>query len=38
MKVKFPDYNHCIANLANSVLQEFGIREEGRRGLEAIEP
>lgn len=33
MKIKLPDYSNCIANLANSILSEFGIKEEGRVGL-----
>ena len=36
MKQQFPDYTNCIANLANSILQEFGV-EEGRQGLKALE-
>ena len=38
MKQKFPDYENCIANLANSILEEFGIKEEGRRGLRTLIP
>ncbi len=32
MKLQFPDYTNCIANLANSILEEFGIGE-GRQRL-----
>lgn len=38
MKQKYPEYKNCIANLANSILEEFGIREEGRCGLKLLEP
>ena len=38
MKQKLPDYNNCIANLANSILEEFGIKEENRQGLKILEP
>lgn len=31
--VILPDYTDCIANPANSILEKFGIREEGRLGL-----
>lgn len=37
MKRQLPDYTNCIANLANSILKEFGI-DEGRRGLKLLEP
>lgn len=37
MKQKFPDYTNCIANLANSILEEFGIKEEGRQKLKILE-
>lgn len=38
MKQKFPDYENCIANLPNSILAEFGVKEEGRQGLKALTP
>ncbi len=38
MKQKYPEYTNCIANLANSVLEEFGIKEEGRCSLKLLEP
>lgn len=38
MKQKFPEYTNCIANLANSILEEFGIKEEGRQNLKALDP
>lgn len=31
MKLKFPDYSNCIANLPNSILGEFGIMEGGEK-------
>lgn len=37
MKQQFPDYTNCIANLANSILEEFGINE-GRQKLNILEP
>lgn len=37
MKQQFPDYTNCIANLANSLLEEFGI-SEGRQKLKVLEP
>lgn len=36
MKQQFPDYTNCIANLANSILREFGI-DEGRQSLKALD-
>lgn len=36
MKQQFPDYNNCIANLANSVLKKFGI-DEGRKTLHLLD-
>lgn len=36
MKQQFPDYENGIANLANSILEEFGI-DEGRHKLKALE-
>lgn len=38
MKLKFPDYTNCIANLANSILEEFGIKEKGRQRLKMLAP
>lgn len=38
MKIKLPDYSNCIANLANAILSEFGIKEEGRVGLTQLTP
>lgn len=38
MKKKYPEYTNCIANLANSILEEFGIREEGRHSLKLLDP
>lgn len=38
MKQKYPDYTNCIANLANSILEEFGVKEDGRQTLKSIEP
>lgn len=35
-KKQFPDYTNCIANLANSILEEFGIGE-GRQRLTALD-
>lgn len=37
MKITYPDYDNCIANLANSILKKFGAEEE-RPGLPMIEP
>lgn len=37
MKQSFPDYENCIVNLANSILEEFGVRE-GRHKLRMPEP
>lgn len=37
MKQKFPDYNNCIANLANSILFAFGVKEEGRQSLKVLD-
>ena len=37
MKQQLPDYNNCIANLANSILKKFGI-DEGRQTLRLLEP
>lgn len=36
-KHQFPDYTNCIGNLANSILEKFGIYE-GRQKLKALEP
>lgn len=36
--VILPDYTDCIVNLANSILEKFGIREEGRQGLGRLAP
>lgn len=36
MKQQFPDYNNCIANLANSILKKFGI-DEGRKTLHLLD-
>ncbi len=38
VKQKFPDYTNCIANLANSILEEFGIKEKKRQSLKILEP
>ena len=38
MKQILPDYTNCIANLANSILVEFGVKEEGRETLKVLEP
>ncbi len=38
MKQLFPDYTKCIANLANSILDEFGIPKEGKLHLKQLEP
>ncbi len=38
MNIKLPDYSNCIVNLANSILGEFGIKEEGRGGLAQLNP
>ena len=37
MKQTFPDYTNCITNLANSILKEFGVKEEGRQSLEILD-
>lgn len=37
MRQKYPDYTNCIANLANSILEKFGV-EEGRGGLKMLAP
>lgn len=37
MKLQYPDYENCIANLANSILGEFGV-DEGRRSLKLLDP
>ena len=37
MKQQLPDYNNCIANLANSILMKFGI-DEGRKTLHLLDP
>ncbi len=37
MKQLFPDYANCIANLANSILEEFGIVQEGQQPLKQLE-
>ncbi|WP_289291606.1 alkaline phosphatase family protein [Sporofaciens musculi] len=36
MKQKFPDYDNGIFNLANSILNEFTLPEEGRQGLKGF--
>ncbi len=36
MKQQFPDYTNCIANLANSILKDFGIDEE-RKGMPSVD-
>ena len=36
MRQQFPDYNNCIADLANFVLKKFGI-DEGRRTLHLLD-
>lgn len=36
-RFQFPDYTSCIANLANSILEEFGVGE-GRQGLHLLAP
>ena len=36
MKQQLPDYNNCIANLANSILKKFGI-DEGRQTLQLLD-
>ena len=36
MKQQLPDYNNCIANLANSILKKFGI-DEGRETLHLLD-
>ena len=33
MKIKYPDYNNCITNLACSILKEFGASKEGEQSL-----
>lgn len=38
MRTMLPDYTDCITNLAGSVLEKFGIREEGRQGLKKLNP
>lgn len=38
MKQTFPDYANCITNLANSILTEFGVKEEDRQNLKMLEP
>ena len=37
MKQQLPDYNNCIANLANSILKKFGINE-GWQTLHLLDP
>lgn len=37
MKQCFPDYENCIVNLANSISEEFGIGERGKK-LELLTP
>lgn len=37
MKLRYPDYTNCIANLANSILEEFGIWEDGRQRLKILD-
>ena len=36
MKQKLPNYENCIANLANSILKKFGI-DEGRQSLKLLD-
>ena len=38
MKQKYPDYSNCITDLANSILDEFGVAGEGRQKLEILAP
>ena len=38
MKQILPDYTNCIANLANSILAEFGVKEAGRETLKVLDP
>lgn len=38
MNMILPDYSNCITNLAVSILDKFGIREEGRQKLGMITP
>lgn len=38
MKQKYPEYENCITNLANSITEKFGIYEEGRQGLAILKP
>lgn len=37
MKQKLPNYSNCITNLANSILEQFGVKEEGRQKLEILD-
>ena len=37
-KLKFPDYENGLANLAQSVLKNFGIREKGQKTLACVDP
>ena len=37
-KLKFPDYENGLANLAQSVLKNFGIREKGQKTLACLDP
>ncbi len=36
-KLKFPDYENGLANLAQSVLKNFGIREKGQKTLACVD-
>lgn len=29
-KIKLPDYNNCITNIANSILKKFGVEQNGK--------
>lgn len=37
MKLCFPNYENCITNLSNSILEEFGVYENGHK-LDMVEP
>ncbi len=38
MKQRVPDYEKCIMNLPNSILEKFDICEEGRQRLHLLDP
>lgn len=38
MKIKLPDYTNCLVNLANSILQKFGVPVREGSGLSLIAP